>query len=293
MALSASRLRGAHVHRDLDPARNDIGRGVGDADIADGGDDVAHAQGLVAQGEREGRRRQEGVAPSRHRQRAGVAALTVEAHDEAGHARDRGDRRERYARALEHRSLLDVHLDEAAGQRGARASKPREAERRERGAHARAGLVDEIEIRLAEAPADEAAAEHAAPEAVPLLVAEDADRERRAQLLPRKPARGRERREHPERAVEATAPGHRVEVRARPHLGRVRIGSPAPPEEIAGRIPGDLQACLGHPRGDELAGLLLGAPESGTGHTAAGTGADPGQLLEPIHLRSDRKRFQV
>ena len=46
----------------------------------------------------------------------GVARLAAELDDEVGHAGDRADDAERPARALEHRPLLDVDLDEAAGQ---------------------------------------------------------------------------------------------------------------------------------------------------------------------------------
>ena len=51
------------------------------------------------------------------------------------------------------------------------------------------------------------------------------------------------------RELEGAAVWNRVEVRARPHLGRIRIGSPSPPEEISGRIPRDLQARLVDGRG--------------------------------------------
>ena len=86
--------------------------------------------------------------------------------------------------------------------------------------------------------------------------------------------------DHAERAVEASARGHRVEVRAGPDLRQLRPASPQAPVEVPRSVPLDLEPRLAHPAGRELVRLvLLGATAE---PVRARPAADCVELIEPF-----------
>ena len=87
--------------------------------------------------------------------------------------------------------------------------------------------------------------------------------------------------EHTERAVEASAVGHRVEVRSQPEV----VTRPRAPEEVAVRVDLDRETRLPHPACDESMRLVLRrAPMRTVGARAA---ADHVQLLEAFEHPHD------
>ncbi len=70
---------------------------------------------------------------------------------------------------------------------------------------------------------------------------------------------GLQRADDAERAVEAAAVGHGVEVRPRPDLARGGVRAGAAADERPGALDGDLEARLAHPARHEVVGGLLAA----------------------------------
>jgi hypothetical protein len=83
-----------------------------------------------------------------------------------------------------------------------------------------------------------------------------------------------------ERAVEAAAVRHRVEVRAGPDFGQLGPAPTQPPEEIPCRVDLDLEPGLAHPAGYEFVRLVLLARPAET--VRARPAADRVQLVEPV-----------
>ena len=107
----------ADVERELGAARDHVDRAARDAELADG----RHEPGLVERGllgrEHELGRRGGRVAAQVHRRRPGVPGAAREREPRVALARDRGDDAERQPFGLEHRPLLDVHLEVGARRR--------------------------------------------------------------------------------------------------------------------------------------------------------------------------------
>src|SRR5437763_11240382 len=106
----------AEIDRDAHPARDDVGRSGLDVELADGADgavdprrEVAHAEDVLG-------RRDERVGAALHRHRAGMTGFALEDPLAADDPDDSLREPERHARAFEHRSLLDVDLEETRGQ---------------------------------------------------------------------------------------------------------------------------------------------------------------------------------
>ena len=118
-AVEALGVGRARVDAELDTPGNDIGGAGLDLERPDRRDRALDARGGVANAEDELGRLGERVVPGRHRRRARMSGgafkdnLTARVADDPGHDAERG------AGPLEHRPLLDVHLDEAAGKRPA------------------------------------------------------------------------------------------------------------------------------------------------------------------------------
>ena len=104
---------GADVERELAAAGNDVGRSVRHLEHAHRADQVRRLRGALLEEDGELGDRRGGVAPARHRRRAGVARHAAHLAGEAHAAVDRGDDAERQAELVQHRPLLDVDLDEA------------------------------------------------------------------------------------------------------------------------------------------------------------------------------------
>ena len=185
---------------------------------------LAHAQDELG-------RLDERVVARGHRRRARVAGAPLEDELALRVAHDPGHDAERRAEPGEHRSLLDVQLDVAAGQRTS-------------------------------------GDERAAPVAAALLVAEDDDAERPPAAAR---AHDRlEPRDDAERAVVLAARGDGVQVRARPDLGQLGPLAAKPPDDVPDRVPLDLEPGLLHPAGGELARpLLLRRPADAVGSRPA------------------------
>ena len=183
----------------------------------------------------------EGVAAHVHRRRAGVVGLALQRHGPVEDAGDRLGHADVVSGPLQHRALLDMQLQEA-GDVGEVPGRPRRRLRRgveaglgqrlaQRPAGVVAGAGDPLRPHL---PADRLAAEHAAE--APLLVGGrdhlDGAAGGNAGVLHR-PHR-LQRRQHPQRAVEGPAVGHRVEMRADEHRGPLpRL---PPPEDVPDRV---------------------------------------------------------
>ena len=103
---------GADVEDHHDIGRNDVGRARRDRDPPDGRHDLALglARERLAEQHRLGGAG-ERVAPQQHRHRAGVAGFAEQFDVEIGLSDDRGHDAERLIARLQHRPLLDVHLD--------------------------------------------------------------------------------------------------------------------------------------------------------------------------------------
>ena len=199
---------------------------------------------ISAIAEREACRRPEAVAAHGHRHRAGVAGLPGEDHPLALDALRAGDRADAEALVLEHRALLDVHLDVGLDV-----------------GHAGAGAVEVLDV-------DAVLAEHVG-QRVALLVGqpaqhvdvERADRRRRAEQAAaeagallvgpvdegdghRRRALGGERAQqfeaghHAQRTVEPAALGHAVEVAADDEHLRALAAQHGP--QVAGLVGVDL-----------------------------------------------------
>src|SRR5205823_9742861 len=91
-----------------------------------------------------------------------------------------------------------------------------------------------------------------------------------------------------ERAVEPAARGDAVEVRAAPDLRQLRPAPRQTPDEVADRVPRDLEPRLLHPARRELEGLLLLAGQRGPVRAAAA--ADRVQLVESLEDACRRYR---
>ena len=231
----------AGVDGQPDAPGNDVGRPGLDIEGTDRRRGALDGRGGVANADDELRRLGEGVVPGRHRRRARVARRALENDLTARVADDAGHYSQRRARLLENRALLDVDLEVAAGKRPA----------------------------LDECPA---------ADAPPLLVPEHNHSER---SLAGADARDRfEPDDDAERAVEHPAGGDTVQVRARPDLRQVRPRADRARHDVSGRIPLDLETGVFHPRGSDLARVLLrvATPEP----IRAAPAAQRVQLVEPL-----------
>ena len=141
------------------------------------------------------------------------------------------------------------------------------AERRERLRERDPVGVDEVALVVVEHAAHRAAAE--------IRRARSAGLPRAGTPWPRRCGAGRvaradrlgrvERQERAERAVEAPAVRRRVEVRPAPDLGQTGLAPRQPPDDVPGRVEGDVEPALAHPARHELEGPLLAGGESRTG----------------------------
>ena len=104
-------LRMAHVEQHPRLARNDVAHVRRELQGADRRDQAVRAPADALDCEHDLGRGGERVAPSSHRQRAGVPGLPSDDDAGARLARDGGDDTDRNVLALEHGPLLDVHLE--------------------------------------------------------------------------------------------------------------------------------------------------------------------------------------
>ena len=203
----------------------------------------------IAHREREARGGQEGVAPVRHRGRAGVRRLAAEDHAVALDADGAEHRSDRQTEALEHRPLLDVQLEVGAHVAESAPAVARAVEldavRADRVLEADSVGIREVAHRVGiERPAGRGGAEEAAAETRALLVGPVDERDgagRRALRGDR--AQRLERAHHAERAVQPAAVRHGVDVRADDHGLRPVAGEAGP--EVAGLVDVDLHRQLG------------------------------------------------
>src|SRR5205085_7445388 len=116
-AVQTLPVGGAQVDRHADPAGDDVHRARLDVHLADGADCALRRSRQIPDAEDELGSGCEGVGAPGHRDGAGVAGLAGEDALAADDADDALSEPERHARTLEHRALLDVHLEEAFRQR--------------------------------------------------------------------------------------------------------------------------------------------------------------------------------
>jgi hypothetical protein len=233
----------AHVHRDarLAGGRGDDARPERGA--ADGRDAVV-GDPDVGDGEREAGRGAEAVTAHRHRHGAGVRGLAAEDQPLPLDALRAGDRADAEAAVLEHRSLLDVHLDIGlgVGHAGARRVEVLDVDP-VRGEHGRELVAVAIGQRAqhaeVERPHRRRAPEEAAPEPGPLLVGPVDERHRhRRDAVGGQRAQQLEPGHHAECAVEPAALRDAVEVAA--HDEHVRTGAGQHRPQVAGGVGVDL-----------------------------------------------------
>ncbi len=261
----------AEIDRQHGPVGHDVHEVGGDLEAPDGGDlGAAELLGQPAGVRGDGGGDVAGVAPQPHRRGAGVGRPADDRQlgpRDALHALDDADGD---PLVLEDGPLLDVQLDVGVGHG------------RRRARH-RAGVADALEL-VAEpgavvdgtdvegvldrhaADVDEAA-EHVGREAGALLVGEDADGDRAAgaDVVLDQRLEHLQAGEHAEVAVEASAGGDGVDVRAGHHRRRRRVRARPGGDDVADVVDGDGQAEVVHPADDEVAAVAVGVGEGQAG----------------------------
>jgi hypothetical protein len=203
-------------------------------------------------GQRAGR-----VATQVHRHGARVPRPPREAYLRARGTRDRRDHPHRRAALLEHRTLLDVHLDVAEqaclAPRGAGDRARLGSERRERLADRHAVVIGLLQQRRVERPGDRPAPQVGGAETQALLVgeAEHVESEGQADVLRAQALHARHGDQHAERPVERPRVADAVQVRAHQPRSRVRVRAGQVPDKVARRIDSHRHARFGHPAADQ------------------------------------------
>ena len=271
------------VDRQLHAAGHDVRRRSGDAHVARGDDGAGDRQCDIAQRDRELGGGEERVAASRHRRRPRVAGVAVDGRRVAGHPGDRADDRVAGGGALEHRALLDVHLDERAGQRAGhrRPSRPSSS--------------SASRTRMPSASADSSSSSVTPPHTARLPKKPRPKRQpsssRKATtasgaasgVLPRA-ATASSAASTPSAPSNRPPPGTVSRCEPGPHLGDAVAGARPAGDQVAGGVPRDGQSLLLAPLRDQLACALLVDRQAGPGGAPAlAVGADLRELREPLH----------
>ena len=185
-----------------------------------------------------------------------MAGMAGDLDPEPAGAVDRGDHADRQLQLLEHRALLDMHLDIA--QHGVTPPADRRDRRRVAAEAAQRSLemgalgVDHVQRLRVERAGDRARAGELAREAHAFLVAErdHLDRERQTLAGAVQRRHGLDRGDHAEIAVVVPGVAHRVDVRAQQQRRQSRTVALVAADHVGGGVELDRHPGLLHPAAD-------------------------------------------